>query len=54
MTNTKDEIAWITGASSGIVKAMAFERARLGYKVVPSARRKEVLEEIAREIKHSG
>ena len=54
MTNTKEKVVWITGASSGIGKAMAFEWARLGYKVVLSARRKELLEEIALEIKNSG
>lgn len=54
MTNTKENVVWITGASSGIGKAMAFEWARLGYKVVLSARRKELLEEIALEISNSG
>lgn len=54
MTNTNENVVWITGASSGIGKAMAFEWARLGYKVVLSARRKELLEEIALEIKNSG
>ena len=54
MTNTKESVVWITGASSGIGKAMAFEWARLGYKVVLSARRKELLEEIAKEINQSG
>lgn len=54
MTNTKENVVWITGASSGIGKAMAFEWARLGYKVVLSARRKELLEEIALEIKNLG
>jgi len=54
MTNTKENVVWITGASSGIGKAMAFEWARLGYKVVLSARRKEILEEIALEINNSG
>jgi len=54
MTNTKENVVWITGASSGIGKAMAFEWVRLGYKVVLSARRKELLEEIALEIKNSG
>jgi NADP-dependent 3-hydroxy acid dehydrogenase YdfG len=33
---------------------MAFEWVRLGYKVVLSARRKELLEEIALQIKNSG
>jgi short-subunit dehydrogenase len=54
MTNTNENVVWITGASSGIGKAMAFEWARLGYKLVLSARRKELLEEIAIEIKNSG
>jgi len=54
MTNSKEDVVWITGASSGIGKAMAFEWARLGYKVVLSARRSELLEQIAGEIKNSG
>jgi short-subunit dehydrogenase len=54
MKNTKEKVVWITGASSGIGKAMAFEWARLGYKVVLSARRKELLEEITLEIKNGG
>ena len=54
MTNTNEKVVWITGASSGIGKAMAFEWARLGYKVALSARRKELLEEIAIKIKNSG
>ncbi|PZX57822.1 SDR family NAD(P)-dependent oxidoreductase [Algoriphagus chordae] len=54
MSKTKDKVVWITGASSGIGKAMAFEWVRLGYKVVLSSRRKELLEEIALEIKNSG
>jgi len=54
MTNTNEKVVWITGASSGIGKAMAFEWVRLGYKVALSARRKELLEAIALEIKNSG
>jgi short-subunit dehydrogenase len=54
MTNAKENVVWITGASSGIGKAMAFEWARLGYKVALSARRKDLLEEVANEIKNSG
>jgi short-subunit dehydrogenase len=54
MTNSKENVVWITGASSGIGKAMAFEWARLGYKVVLSARRKALLEEISLKIKNSG
>lgn len=54
MANTKDKVVWITGASSGIGKAMAFEWSRLGYKVVLSARRKDLLEAVAQKIKDSG
>lgn len=54
MTTTNDNVVWITGASSGIGKAMAFEWARLGYKVALSARRRELLEEIAQAIKNAG
>jgi short-subunit dehydrogenase len=54
MISTKDKVVWITGASSGIGKSMAFEWARLGYKVVLSARRIELLDSIALEINQSG
>ncbi len=54
MTNIKENVVWITGASSGIGKAMAFEWARLGYYVVLSARRKELLEAVSKEIISSG
>ncbi|WP_245176609.1 SDR family NAD(P)-dependent oxidoreductase [Flavobacterium denitrificans] len=54
MTNVKEGIIWITGASSGIGKSMALEWARLGHKVVLSSRRKELLDKVADEIKHSG
>ncbi len=49
-----ENVVWITGASSGIGKAMAFEWARLGYKVAISSRRKELLEKVADEIRDSG
>jgi len=54
MINTKEKVVWITGASSGIGKAMAFEWARLGYKVALSSRRKELLDGVANEISQSG
>ena len=54
MTDTNDKVAWITGASSGIGKAMAYEFSKQGYKVVLSARRSELLEEIALDINNSG
>ena len=54
MANTKENVVWITGASSGIGKAMAFEWASFGYKVVLSSRRKELLEEVSLRIKKFG
>lgn len=54
MANTIEKVVWITGASSGIGKAMAFEWSSLGYKVVISARRKELLDAVANEIKTLG
>jgi short-subunit dehydrogenase len=51
---TKEKVVWITGASSGIGKAMAFEWSRLGYNVVLSSRRKELLDRVANEIDQSG
>ncbi len=54
MTSIKESVVWITGASSGIGKAMAFEWAGLGYKIALSSRRKELLETVAKEIRHAG
>ena len=39
---------WITGASSGIGKAVAEKFAEEGWKVAVSARRKEILDEMAK------
>ena len=54
MLKIREKVVWITGASSGIGKAMAYEWAELGYRVALSARRKELLERIAVEITISG
>jgi 3-oxoacyl-[acyl-carrier protein] reductase len=50
----KDKVSIITGASSGIGEACAKLFAREGAKVVLVARRMEVLEKIASEIKREG
>jgi len=43
----KQKKIWITGASSGIGKAVAEKFAKEGWKVAISARRKEILDEMA-------
>lgn len=48
------EWAWISGASSGIGRAVALEFARRGAGVIVSARRTELLKELASEIRESG
>ena len=40
---------WITGASSGIGKAVAEKFAKEGWQVAVSARRKEILDEMAKD-----
>jgi len=43
-----DQIVWITGASSGIGRALAYEYSRLGWKLILTSRREEKLEEVKR------
>ena len=48
------KVAMVTGAGSGIGKAVALELAREGYAMVLAGRRAEPLESVAREIKQAG
>jgi dehydrogenase/reductase SDR family protein 7B len=50
----KDKVILITGASSGIGKALAFKFAREGSKVVLGARSLEQLAEVGEEIRKNG
>lgn len=54
MTNIKDKVVIITGASSGIGEATAKELASKGAKVVLAARREDRLAELQKEIKSGG
>jgi NADP-dependent 3-hydroxy acid dehydrogenase YdfG len=54
MQNLKEKVAVITGASSGIGKAIAIELANNGVKVVLGARRAEELNSLVEDIKNHG
>lgn len=53
MENLKDKVVAITGASSGMGRAIAITLAKYGAKVVLGARRTEQLQELVKEIKSS-
>ncbi len=46
MSDLKNKVVWLTGASSGIGESMAYEFANKGAKLILSARRKEELERV--------
>lgn len=46
MSHLKDKVIWVTGASSGIGEALAYELSRLGARLILSARRKHELERV--------
>lgn len=50
----ENKVVWITGASSGLGKYMAFEFARHGAQLAISARRKDKLEEVLKEVERLG
>ena len=48
----KNKVVWITGASSGIGKAMTLEFSKLNAKLIISSRKKEALEGVKNLCKH--
>lgn len=54
MGQMTDKVVIITGASSGIGRAMALEQASRGATLVLGARRKEALDEVVKEIADAG
>ena len=53
MAEVNGERVILTGASSGIGKALAFELARKGARIVLTSRRLDLLNRVADEITHA-
>jgi len=49
MSELKNKVVWITGASSGIGQALAFAMAKEGAKLVLSSRRDQDLKNVAKK-----
>lgn len=49
----QNKVAWVTGASSGIGKALCFELNKRGCKVILSARREDELKNILAQLPHA-
>ena len=49
MTKIKDQVVWVTGASSGIGEALAYELSKEGAKLILSARRLSELERVQKQ-----
>lgn len=54
MTQLRDKTVWITGASSGIGEALAYEMAQAGAKVILSARHEKELQRVRENCVHPG
>ena len=54
MNDLKNKIAIVTGANRGIGREIAVSLGQMGAKLVLAARNKELLEEVARQIKDTG